>query len=218
MTEETEAPHPVGKVVGENLKALRQSKRITQGALASELVRTGLNWKRTQISDLESERRETLDLGALVVLGQALGVQLRDFFAGDGDVMLTPRSEYPKSWAKASRADLRGWLSGEDATLTVMGSDNVRAALDHWDRQGRSIPIEADAAFAERYGVDVRDVVQAAEQMWDGSLTEERDRRVATLGDLPVAERQAKQGHITRQLTAALLKWMQADGTVGADS
>ncbi|MGW6456649.1 helix-turn-helix domain-containing protein [Streptomyces sp. NPDC055078] len=214
MTDEPEAPPTVGKVVGENLKALRQSQRITQGDLATALMRTGLKWKRTQISDLESERRETVDLGALLVLAQALGVHLRDFFAGDGNVMLTPRSDYPGSYAQASRSDLRAWLSAEDASLIVMGSENVRALFEHWRHKGRDIPIEADLVFAERYDVDVRHVVKAAEQIWEGSLTEERDRRVAALGDLPVRERQAKQGHITRQLTATLAKWMRADGAI----
>lgn len=217
MTEESEAPPTVGKVVGENLKALRQERRMTQGALAAELMRAGLTWKRTQISDLESERRETVDVGSLVVLAQALGVRLHDFFAGEGNVMITPRSEFPESWAQATRAELRAWLSGEDATFTVMGAESVVAGLDHFRWQGRDIPVEADLAFAERYGVDVRDVVKAAEQIWTGSLTEERDRRVAALGELPVGERQAKQGHITRQLTTALAKWMRADGTVGTE-
>ncbi|MFJ6934470.1 helix-turn-helix domain-containing protein [Streptomyces sp. NPDC101132] len=218
MAEDSEVPPTVGKVVGENLKALRQERHITQGALAAELMRAGLKWKRTQISDLESERRETVDLGSLVVLAQALGVQLRDFFAGEGNVMITPRSEFPQSWAQATRAELRAWLSAEDASLTVMGTENVKAALDHFRWQGRDIPVEADRAFAERHGVHVRDVVAAAEQMWSGSLTEERDRRVSALGQLPVGERQAKQGHITRQLTAALVKWMRLDSPASPES
>ncbi|MEV7833003.1 helix-turn-helix transcriptional regulator [Streptomyces subrutilus] len=216
MKEEPEAPPTVGHVVGENLKALRQEKRQTQGALAADLFRAGLKWKRTHISDLESGRRETIDLGSLVILAQCLDVQLRDFFAHDGNVMITPRSEFPASWAQASRAQLRSWLSAEDAGTTVMGTDNVRAELDHFRWEGRDIPVEADLAFAERYGAALLDVVKAAEQMWMGSLTEERDRRVASLGELPVGERQAKQGHITRQLTAALLKWMRLEEPTGA--
>lgn len=211
MTDESEAPPTVGKVVGENLKAIRQSRRITQGALATQLLRAGLKWKRTHVSDLESGRREAVDLGTLVVLSQALGVQLRDLLAGEGNVIITPRSDFPASWAQATRAELRAWLSAEDSNFTVMGSENVAAFLQHLEREGRSIPIEADLTFAKRYGIEVRDVVRAAEQIWDGSLTEERDRRVAALGDLPVGERQAKQGHITRQLTTALAKWMQVD-------
>ncbi|MFD9374662.1 helix-turn-helix domain-containing protein [Streptomyces sp. NPDC059999] len=211
MTQEPEAPPTVGKVVGENLKTLRQERRVTQGALAAELALTGLKWKRTQISDLESARRETVDLGSLVILAQALDVRLHDFFAGEGNVMITPRSEFPEAWAQATRAELRAWLSAEDASFTVMGDDGVRAALDEVRRGGRDILIEADLAFAERYGVDVLEVVKAAGQMWAGSLTEERDRRVAALGELPVGERQAKQGHITRQLTKALVKWMRLD-------
>ncbi|MGW2580622.1 helix-turn-helix domain-containing protein [Streptomyces virginiae] len=218
MTEEPEAPPTVGKVVGENLKALRQGRRVTQDGLADKLFRTGLKWKRTQISDLESGRRETVDLGTLVVLGQALQVPLTDFFAGEGDVMLTPRSDFPESWAQASRGELRGWLSAQDVGLTTMGTANVAATLKHFVHEGRSIPIEADSAFAERYGVGLRDVVKAAEQIWDGSLTEERDRRVAALGPLSAGERQARQGHITRRLTTHLLKAMRADGLIQAEA
>jgi transcriptional regulator with XRE-family HTH domain len=208
---EEEAP-TIGKVVGENLKAMRQKRRLTQADAAAELVRTGLSWKRTHVSDLESGRRETVDLGTLVVLSEALGARIQDFFTGDGDVLLTPRAEYPESGAMATRAQLRSWLSGESASLTVMGSQNVRAALDHFRWQGRDIPIEADLAFAERMGVPVQQVVKAAERIWRGSLTEERDRRVAALGDLPIQERQAKQGHITRQLTSILAKQMDFPG------
>lgn len=208
MADEEEAAPTVGMVVGESLKAMRQRQRLTQADVAAVLVRAGLAWKRTHISDLESDRRETLDLGTLVVLAQALDVPLRDFFAGEGNVLLTPRAEYPESGAMATREQLRDWLSGEEAGLTVMGDRNVRAFMDHFTWQGRDIPIEADAAFAGRMGVTVEEVVKAAERIWRGSLTEERDRRVAALGDLPIQERQAKQGHITRQLTAILAKQM----------
>ncbi|MFF3872916.1 helix-turn-helix domain-containing protein [Streptomyces sp. NPDC001978] len=215
MADEEEATPTVGKVVGENLKTMRQQQRLTQADAAAVLVRTGLAWRRTHLSDLESGRRETVDLGTLVVLGQALDVRLQDFFAGDGDVLLTPRAEYPDSGAMATRAQLRDWLSGGEAGLTVMGSQNVRAALEHFSWQGREIPIEADLAFAERMGVTVQEVVKAAERIWRGSLTEERDRRVAALGDLPIQERQAKQGHITRQLTSILAKQMDFTGEAG---
>ena len=108
----------------------------------------------------------------------------------------------------ATREELRGWLTAGEPGLTVMGVKNVRAALEHFRWQGRDIPIEADAAFAGRVGVPIVEVVKAAQQVGHGSLTEERDKRVAALGDLPVAERQAKQGHITRRLTAILAKQM----------
>lgn len=212
MTDESEVAPTVGKVVGANLKAMREKRRLTQADAAADLIRTGLNWKRTHVSDLESGRRETVDLGTLVVLGAAFDMQLCDFFDGEGDVLLTPKAEYPESGAMATRAELRAWLSAEEAGLTVMGSRNVRAALEHFRWQGREIPIEADAAFAQRIGATVLEVVEAAQRIWHGSLTEERDRRVAALGDLPLAARQAKQGHITRQLTGILAKVMDVGG------
>lgn len=212
MSDEPEAPPTVGRVVGENLRLIRQKHRLTQDQAAAELVRTGLNWKRTQVSDLESGRRETVDLGALVVLAQAFEAPLRDFFAGDGDVLLTPKADHPEFGATATREELRAWFSAEDSSITVTGRQSIAAAMERWRWEGREIAAEADVALAKRLGVDPWKVIRAAEHVWSRSLTEERDRRVAELGDLPVGERQAKQGHITRQLTAILIKQMDGEG------
>lgn len=207
-----ERPATVGTVVGENLRKVRMANRWTQDKLASAVALSGLNWKRTHVADFENGRRETIDVGTLVVLASACEISAPDLFAGEGAVLLTPRSEYERYSATVTREELRTWLSAGTAALEVGGTDAVKAALDRFRYEGREIPIEADAALAERLGVSTRAVVDAALQVWDRSLTEERDRRVAALGDLPLNERQAKQGHITRQLTAILTKWMGAEG------
>ncbi|WP_327430942.1 helix-turn-helix domain-containing protein [Streptomyces sp. NBC_01236] len=207
-----ERPATVGMVVGENLRTARQVKRWTQDKLAAEVALSGLNWKRTHVADFENGRRETIDVGTLVVLAAACEMRLPDFFQGQGSVLLTPKSEYEKFRATVTREELRAWLSAGTAAVEVGGEEPVKAALDRFRHEGREIPIDADAALAERLGVSTRTVVDAALQVWDRSLTEERDRRVAALGDLPLSERQAKQGHITRQLTAILMKWMDAEG------
>ncbi|TDT95341.1 helix-turn-helix protein [Streptomyces sp. 846.5] len=212
MTDEQEVPPTVGNVVGENLRRIRLALRLTQGKAADRLARAGLNWKRTQLSDLESGRRESLDVGSLFVLAAAFEVQMPALFEGDGDVLLTPRADFREYGATATRAQLRSWVAEVEPDTVGTGTQTAKAALDHLRWHGRSIPIAADQVVAEKLGVDVQRVVEAAEQIWHRGLTEQRDLLVAELGDLDVGERQAKQGHITRQLTGVLLKWMGAEG------
>ena len=85
------------------------------------------------------------------------------------------------------------------------------------DRLTRPIPVEADRTLAKRLGRDPRDIVEAAEGLWGRSLTEERDRRVSELGDLPIRDRQERQGHITRELSAALRQWIEREKTPVAE-
>lgn len=206
-----EAPPTVGNVVGENLKALRQRKRLTQDKAAELLVSTGLNWRRTHVSDVESGRRETIDAGTLVILAAAFDVPLGDFFAGEGDVLLTPRAEVATAYATATREQLRSALAGKIVGVFVGGALSVSAALHYQEREGRQVPVAADQALADRLGVSLDEVVKAAELLWDRSLTEERDRLVAELGEIAPGERQAKQGHIMRRLNAAVTKVVRAD-------
>jgi transcriptional regulator with XRE-family HTH domain len=63
---------------------------------------------------------------------------------------------------------------------------------------------EADAALAERRGLPVQHVMAVARRIYEGrTLTEERDLRVQTssVGEsMSIGERQARRGHITREL------------------
>ncbi|MCX4908065.1 helix-turn-helix domain-containing protein [Streptomyces sp. NBC_00878] len=208
--ERREEPVPsVGKVVGENLRRLRKRRRWTQEALATQLATVGLNWKRAQIADLESGRRETVDLGTLVVLAFVFGAPVHWLLEGESNVLLTPRADMPAHGAVMSREQLRAAIAGEENyTVTIEGSDSVKAKWDHWRHEEREIPVKLDKELARQLDVDVVRIVSAADGLWGRSLTEERERRVAELGDLPISERQARQGHITRELKSALTKWV----------
>ncbi|MER6484116.1 helix-turn-helix transcriptional regulator [Streptomyces virginiae] len=198
-----QAPETVGVVVGANLRELRKSRRWTQDAAAERISKAGLTWKRTHIADLESGRRESVDLGTLVILASVFDVRLPDFMNGQGDVLLTPRADYPRRETTSTRQQLRSWLSGGEESLLISDAESVRTAL-----RDEGSAIGADVALAKRLGLPALDVVDAARGLWLRTLTEERDRRVAELGDLPLGERQAKQGHITRELNAELTKWI----------
>ncbi|MEV7382100.1 helix-turn-helix domain-containing protein [Streptomyces lydicus] len=203
-------PPAVGEVVGENLRRLRQARRWTQDTAAREFAGVGLHWKRTHIAALESGRRETVDVGTLVLLAAAFHVPVTELYQGSGDVLLTPRADADDYAVTATREQLREWLSGVESNIMIRGAQAAIAAVELSGHKTRPIPVEADGALAKRLGRDVRDVVKAAEGLWGRSLTEERDRRVtAELADLPIGERQARQGHITRELSAALRQWIE---------
>lgn len=202
---EEQPPPTVGAVVGANLRELRKAKRWTQDAAADRVAGAGLGWKRTHIADLESGRRETVDLGTLVILGSVFDVPLQELLAGDGDVLLTPRTDFPTHTTTSTREQLRAWLSGSRYSLLVSGEAEVKAALEDLRRE---VPVQADSVLAKRLNMPLMDVVNAARGLWGRSLTEERDRRVAELGDLSIGERQARQGHITRELNTELTKWI----------
>ena len=211
-------PPSIGQVAGKNLRRLRKDIRWTQDALAGKVVASGLNWKRSNIADLESGRRETIDVGTLLILATALSRHVSAFFEGDGDVLLTPRADYPEHAATMTRADIRNELRGEGGKrLRLIGQATARAASQRMTHLTRTVPAEADIALAERLSVDPWKVINAAEALWGKSLTEERDRRVKELGELPIGERQARQGHITRELTAELTKWMNEGEEPGGD-
>lgn len=199
----------VGEVVGENLRRLRRARQWTQDTAAREFASAGLHWNRTHLATLESGRRETVDAGTLVLLAAALDVSVPELCRGEGDVLLTARADAEDYGVTATRAQLRDWFSGVESNILIRGTQAGLAAYEHGEYRTRSIPIEADRAFAERQGGSVRHVVKAAEGLWGRSLTEERDRRVAELGELPIEERQARQGHITRELNAALRDWIE---------
>lgn len=59
----------------------------------------------------------------------------------------------------------------------------------------------ADQTLAHRLDVPLRVITGIALKLWDRTLTDERDVRVAELGDLDPGERQAHRGHITRELS-----------------
>ncbi|WP_165938572.1 helix-turn-helix domain-containing protein [Parafrankia sp. BMG5.11] len=188
----------VGQVVGENLRRIREDRKLTQHEAALACRGSGLPWTRVRVAAMERGARETVDMGTLRLLADAFGVEVAEFFAGDGDVVLSPR-------AQQSRSGLRASLRGESESPGIGARDRVLVAPDKSAPvrprvHGRVIPVEADDALAKRLGVGLKDVLRAADRLWGHTLTEERDARVAALGDLEPGERQAHRGHITREL------------------
>lgn len=177
---------PLGVVVGENLRRIREERRLTQHEAARMCQAVGLNWSRSRLAGFEGGGREGVDVGTLQLLAAALDVPPADLFAGDGRVRLS-------ALGRQSRAGLRRQLAGPDwRKLPPEDQPEVMRFT--------KAAVEADGALADRLGVPTNAVVEIAAKLWGRSLTEERDRRVSALGEMEPNERQAHRGHITREL------------------
>lgn len=207
----TDEATPVGVVVGENVKRLRETYQLTQAELARRAQGYGLPWSRSHVAALEAGNREQVELGALVLLAEALGCRVPELFEGDGLVRLSAQ-------AQTTRAGLVGWLTGQshgplnwtgaagrrqkqaERSIRVTGSgpQDPDTRLYRWYD---ITPVQADAELAGRLGVRPEVVIRTAEMLWGRTLHQERDRRVAELADdLTPAQRRARRGHITRLL------------------
>lgn len=202
--DETE-PSPLGVVVGENVQRIRTERHLTQEEATVQLRAHGLMWSRSGIAALEAGQRDDVAASALLLLASALDVAPAALVAGDGDVRLTDEST-------VAREDLREFLAGEAAKLVpTVGSRAARAALSLMP--GERVSFKADAELAQRLGLRPEQVYHAAERLWGHNLHQERERRLAELGNLSVSERRVRRGHITRALTAELSPHLPTNGT-----
>jgi transcriptional regulator with XRE-family HTH domain len=195
----------VGAVVGENLQRLRERGRLTQHETAHLLLRRGMPLSRSKIAAIEAGERPNLAFADVLMLANTFNVELAELFEGDGEVALTEYVTLPRSMI---RDGIRGIsvLGGSDGWDTenrrneLLGLARMRSDGDAV-KAASPLATEADRALAHRLNVPARAVAETAIELWGRTLTDERDFRVAELGDMDVGERQAHRGHITRELS-----------------
>lgn len=195
----------LGAVVGENLQRLRERSRLTQHETARLLQRRGASWSRSKIAAVEAGERPNVTLADAIVLASTFNVELAELFAGDGLVELTSTVVLPRrvvsdvargTYASSSPEQ---W-DPEARRKELLNLDRLLAAAEEITI-GRFGATEADHALAQRLDAPPSMVIDIAVKLWGQTLTEERDRRVAELGEKEVSERQAHRGHITRELS-----------------
>ena len=192
--ETTEIP-TVGQVVGRNLARLRVRRGRTQKEAAGDLRASGLAWTAATIASIESGRREGIEFGELVLLAHAYDVPVAEFFQGEGEVRLSGE-------ATVELAALRRWLAGAGELVVTLSGLAAKRALGLIP--GETVSFQADAELAARLGLRPEDVSAAAEKLWGRTLHQERERRLAELGEMTPAQRRSRRGHITRRLAREL--------------
>lgn len=109
----------VGRIA-DTLKRTRNARGITAAELSDRTAELGLRITRAVVSDLETKRKKSLDVGEVIVLAEALDVPLLDLLTapveGMGVVEYLPGLKLRPAAARAHYAGL--------------GLDRVRDALD----------------------------------------------------------------------------------------
>ncbi|HYT12497.1 MAG TPA: helix-turn-helix transcriptional regulator [Candidatus Nitrosopolaris sp.] len=166
-----------GPRFGSVLKQERKRLGWSQEEVAHLGRTVGLDWTEDVVSMFETGRRTHVTVDEWFGIAEVLGVPKSRFFP-----------EIRREERAAHRvADLRA------AGVT-----------------GPILDTEVTATEAERHAARVlmvsTEVIRAkAFQLWSGRrLDQERDRRVASLRAISASERQARRGHVTRELLTEL--------------
>lgn len=208
----------VGAVVGENLQRLRERARLTQHETVRLLLQRGAPWNRSKVAAIEAGERPNLSFADVLVLANTFNVELAELFEGDGEVTLTEYVTLPRPKIQDiirgtyAVGGPEGW-DPQTRPAELLGLARIRA--DGEASKAASLAgTEADRALAARLKVSARAVTAVATELWGQTLTDERDARVAELGDLEVGERQAHRGHITRELSQQIQALLDERGLI----
>ncbi len=214
-------PITLAAVIGERVRALRESLGDSQDDLARGVRDLGLNWQRSTVAALEAGTRG-LSVEELVVLCRLLRAAPHELVGTDEEVSLGPHS--------TARGDaVRRLLTGEsdfaaddfdsrfdrDVRRGLKAGDELDQAMQHlWPRSRldqrvaayRASTGEAEQKLARRLNVDRWLLSIAAYRLWGRSLSEERDARVSAEAppDATIRQLQALRGHVTRSLAEEL--------------
>lgn len=208
------------RVIGDNVKHLRESAGWTQGQLVDRLRRSGLEISRSSIAWLETGRREP-GTAELLVLAQVFEVPvhelvsseapeiqltngavmatdaLRDLITGEGEPPYSTRVVVPV--AELHRA--RRW--GQRLGLKV--DDTLHAELYYEAEQSG----EVDAG--RRLELDPMQVTLLAYALWGMSFSDRRDADLTDVAASPSSMRMLK-AHATRRREAELKEKAQDVG------
>ncbi len=201
-----------GVALGHQLRRVRESAGATAEALAGMSRFVGLHWDRSTVTRIELGQRQVTaaELFALAVLyGKPVAellpnepCQVTPELAGTPEAfrrILTgpsPRGGFQFGagfWNEFDRAKSNMIQLARDVDAKYPGVPGMEI-LD----AARHAKDEATTKAAKKLNVEPLDVAIASVQTFSRSLTEERDARVGDAGTMRA--RQAKRGHVTRQL------------------
>ncbi len=205
-----------GVALGHQLRRVRENSEMTAEALAGMSRFVGLHWDRSTVTRIELGQRQ-VTAAELVALAVLYGKPLADLLPDETcqvtpEMAATPEAlrrilvgHSPRGgvqfgaefWDEFDRAKAKLLQTARDFDARypkVPGMQVMNAA--------RYAKDEAITKAARKLNVEPLDVAIASIQTFDRSLTEERDARVGEHGTMRA--RQAKRGHVTRQLLEEL--------------
>ena len=184
--------------MGQNLRRFRQRQGMTQETVELLVRRAGLKWTRSTVAEFEAGTK-SLSMSEFVALCRCFPP---DLLAGDEEVQIGTSTVDLKTVRKV--------LAARGGDRRVLPSPE-RGSPDWFREKLRETKVvsthetvlgEAERKAARKFGVHAVEVVNVAFKLWNRTLTEERDARVAELmpPELDMRSRQAFRGRVTRTL------------------
>ena len=220
-------PLTLAELIGASVRRYRVEQAWTQDELARSCRDAGLTWSRSTLTDVEAGKKD-LELAEALVLAEILDVPVEALFEGDADwVQVTPGFG---GSPPGLRTLLRGGeeFSGRDTRLDQMAPPRLQRSLTPGERA--RLPLlaprlsedliedtlavprgEAEQKAARQLGVTPAEVAVVSRDLWDRSLTEERERRLVvqiqkeTEAEL-LRSPHGLRGHVTRGLLVELAR------------
>jgi len=222
---------PLRELLAAGLKEARVSQGLRQEDAAGRARSTGLTtWIRGTIAQAEVGARR-FALEEVLLLALAYETSVSDLIAGaDTDLVeLSPEARVPVATVRALLAGERLRLAtsplGTDGQPEQPGTAARRSSRfpdvlgmdrfglgdrEHLRRPGP--PSEAERYAARKLGITPEIVAEAATGLWGRTLDDERDRRLSVAPSPSARSRQARRGHITRDLLTELSHELATDG------
>lgn len=127
--------------MGDQVKRLRRARGLTGDDLAAELTKLGVDWKRSQVANLESGRRRYVTVDEVHALALILGVAPVHLVVPieGGEYPVTPGTDdRPGVTADAGR--VREWIRGRSPFLAPPEGNELDSARDEWMRYLSHMP------------------------------------------------------------------------------
>lgn len=197
MDEATPTP---GQVVGRNVARYRSARGETQAEFAEVLKAHRVPISLSALAWLEAGKREDVTVSELALLGHILKVTPADLLASDQPVRLAagvsaPPFEMSRYFGAEGPLILAFEARAEDENGAY---EMLKVSLDRHHREAEKL--------ADRIGVSKGDIWDAAHDLWDCTVTQERDRRTRerVSGQGADLSPRVVRGHVTRELEAEL--------------
>jgi len=201
-----------GKAIGHRLRQVREADGATAADIAAGASRyLGLGWDRSTVARIELGQRQ-LTAAELLVLPALYGRPVAELLPTEPCRLTEVVGANPDLLRKVLTGVPRGYdlpKVRQDMTTVL---DKVRRATGNARARYPRVELllvseaaghagdDTTVKAARRLEADPWDVAVAAQSLWDRDLASERDERVGKRAGESMRSRQARRGHVTRQL------------------
>lgn len=172
----------LGSVIGKAVRALRAERGWSQQDVARGLGLLGLPWTRSQVAELETSRRDDVNVGELIVLAELFNVAPADFFtvAGENTLGMGRGGKVERPLDHVRRL-LSGARPLDPGLFGPQEQPGLGQHGPYWTKpvgRGSRWYSALEVRTALRLGVYAEDVSEAADALWGQPIDEQLDENL----------------------------------------